>query len=204
MTSKLNLYLVIFIILILSTSCDREKRKKEIHEEAQQEIVQRDSINAKIKSAIMEQELRDASIVNKLSNIKSLSIFNEGISMAGLEDTLSDSENLTVFAPTDKAFMEIPRKPKFTKSAIKSAGSENIRYHIVGDDWSSDDMTAEIIANDGELDMITLTGKKLEANLKGDDIILKDTNGQSATIIESDIDASNGTIHIVDAVLSAQ
>ncbi|TVZ51426.1 fasciclin domain-containing protein [Dokdonia sp. Hel_I_53] len=196
-------YIILITLLILFTSCDKEKRKKEIRREAQKEIVLRDSINAELKSAIIEQEFRDSSITSKLSEIKSLSILNESIEITGLKDTLQDTENLTVFAPTDKAFMKMPRKQNLTISNKKKSLAKRVRYHIVGDNWSSKDMTAEINSNDGELNMVTLSGKKLAATLEGDDIILQDNNGKKATIIESDIDASNGTIHIVDAVLFA-
>ncbi len=110
---------------------------------------------------------------------------------AGLVDALSGDKALTVFAPTDDAFAKLPKDTVATllKPENKDKLKAILLFHVVeGRVYSEDALAAKSAA--------TLQGSKVE-------IIVKDgaayVNG--AKILATDVDASNGVIHIIDSVI---
>lgn len=97
----------------------------------------------------------------------------------------------TVFAPTDDAFAALPAG---TVEALladpKGALTTILLYHVVGDSLSRDQ-----IATDDHI--YTLAGRNLQVNRNGSTII--DISG--AKLLITDIQASNGVIHVIDSVL---
>ncbi|MCA9962329.1 MAG: fasciclin domain-containing protein, partial [Anaerolineales bacterium] len=97
----------------------------------------------------------------------------------------------TVFAPTDDAFAALPAG---TIDALladpKGALTDILLYHVVGDSLSRDQ-----IATDNTI--FTLNGKALVVNHSGSNIV--DISG--AKLLITDIQASNGVIHVIDRVL---
>ena len=110
---------------------------------------------------------------------------------AGLVDALSDNKPLTVFAPTDEAFAQLPEGT--VENLLKPENIDQLKqillYHIVEGRVYSDQAL--------ELDEApSLAGPmlKISANKKGAFI-----NKSKLTAL--DIEASNGVIHVIDAVL---
>jgi len=46
----------------------------------------------------------------------------------------------------------------------------------------------------------TVNGQELKASVKGGKVILEDANGGKATVVAADLKASNGVVHVTDAV----
>ncbi len=110
---------------------------------------------------------------------------------AGLVEALSGEGPLTVFAPTDAAFAKLPEGT--VASLLKPENKEQLAailtYHVVpGRVYSEAALTA---------------GKA--TTLQGDDIKIGISQGvarvNNAKLVQTDIDASNGVIHVIDAVL---
>ena len=59
----------------------------------------------------------------------------------------------------------------------------------------------QAVKEDGEVVLVTLTGDKLTATMDGNDIVLTNETGTTAKVKKTDIKASNGVLHIIDAVL---
>ncbi len=116
----------------------------------------------------------------------------QAVVAAGLADTLAGPGDFTVFAPTDAAFAALPAG---TVEALLSDPIGDLKtillYHVVGDSLSGDQ-----IATDDYIP--TLAGPPLWVNRDGNNII--DISG--AHIVIRDIQASNGVIHVIDAVLT--
>lgn len=106
---------------------------------------------------------------------------------------LSKTGEFTVFAPTDEAFLALLDELGLTAEQLlsdKELVSRVLRYHIVRDRLDSDEvLTSERIR--------TWQGGRLFQS----DGVLTDMNGRTANIIDVDIMASNGVIHVIDRVV---
>ena len=110
---------------------------------------------------------------------------------AGLVDALSGDKPLTVFAPTDDAFAKLPKDT--VASLLKPENKDKLKaillFHVVeGRVYSEDALAAKSAA--------TLQGSKVEITVKDGSAYV---NG--AKILATDVDASNGVIHIIDSVI---
>jgi uncharacterized surface protein with fasciclin (FAS1) repeats len=106
---------------------------------------------------------------------------------------LSSEKEYTVFAPTDAAFLALLDELGVTAEQLlsdKAMVSRVLRYHIAR----------------GELEASEVLAKKRIRTLQGGRLfqaggVLTDANGRTANIIQTDIQASNGIIHVIDNVV---
>lgn len=108
---------------------------------------------------------------------------------AGLVDTLSGDGPFTVFAPTDDAFVALPEGTVEALLNDIPTLTNILLYHVVSGKVLAADVVELSSAN-------TLLGKPVR--IKFDGTTVKVNNAQ---VIITDIEASNGVIHVVDAVL---
>jgi uncharacterized surface protein with fasciclin (FAS1) repeats len=108
---------------------------------------------------------------------------------AGLADELSGAGPLTVFAPTDEAFAAVPEATLEELRSDPDALRNVLLYHVVEGAVTSD----EVVGLDSAA---TLAGPELTFTTQGDDVLV-----DGATVVQPDVMASNGVIHVVDAVL---
>jgi transforming growth factor-beta-induced protein len=110
---------------------------------------------------------------------------------AGLVETLSGDKPLTVFAPTDEAFAALPKGTVETllKPENKVKLAAILKYHVVAGRVFSNDLLS------GK-EVTTLQGGKLS-------VAMKDGKAKvlNAGLLKTDIDAANGVVHVIDAVL---
>lgn len=112
------------------------------------------------------------------------------VQAADLVDTLKGEGPFTVFAPNDDAFAKIPAATLNGLIADKEALTGILGLHVV----SGKVMAADSISL-GEA--TTITGGALTIMVKGDDVYV---NG--AKVIATDIETSNGVIHVLDTVIT--
>ena len=119
------------------------------------------------------------------------------VKKAGLAGTLSAPGNLTVFAPTDRAFANLKKsnpalynKVATDKKLLRSV----LTYHVVGKRIRA---AAAIAAAKKGQKVKTVQGESIGLSFRGGKIVL---NGRARVVIP-DVKASNGVIHAVDAVL---
>jgi transforming growth factor-beta-induced protein len=117
------------------------------------------------------------------------------VSAAGLVETLQSEGPFTVFAPTDEAFAQLP---KGTVEALLQPENgqlltDILLYHVVGGKV----MAADVIGLDGQMVDTALEGTQLLVEVRDGSVFL---NGEVMVII-TDVEASNGVIHVIDAVL---
>lgn len=110
---------------------------------------------------------------------------------AEMLDTLEGEGPFTVFAPNDEAFAELPEGS--LEDLMKADNRERLRevlsYHVVrGDMRASDIMTEDYLG--------TVHGEDLAIETVGNEVRV-----DGATVIQSDIECTNGVIHVIDAVL---
>lgn len=112
---------------------------------------------------------------------------------AGLDETLAGEGPFTVFAPTEEAFAAALTTLGLTaEELLADPGLADIlTYHVLPIEALAED----VIALDGE-DVETVNGATVMITFDGTDVMVND-----AKVVEADIVASNGVIHVIDAVL---
>ena len=115
------------------------------------------------------------------------------VQAAGLVDTLKGEGPFTVFAPTDAAFAALPEGT--VENLLKPENKDQLvavlTYHVVPGKVMSTDLSEGLKAATVQGQEVTIT---LEGGAKVD----------GAMISTADIEASNGVIHVIDAVILPQ
>ncbi|MCH1460020.1 MAG: fasciclin domain-containing protein, partial [Luminiphilus sp.] len=115
------------------------------------------------------------------------------VEAAGLVDALSDSSaSLTVFAPTEAAFAALPEGTLDSLLADPDALANVLTYHVLG---SSVDASAALGL--APTTVGTLNGAKVAVTTRNDENLYVNYS----KVVDYDIEASNGVIHVVDSVL---
>ncbi|GAA0272731.1 fasciclin domain-containing protein [Alteraurantiacibacter aestuarii] len=125
------------------------------------------------------------------------------VQAAGLVDTLSGAGPFTVFAPTNAAFAALPEGvvEELTTNDTETLASI-LTYHVVAGEVLAADVLAAIEgAGDAGFAITTVNGATLTATLVDGNVVLTDAAGNTATVVATDVDASNGVIHVIDTVL---
>ncbi len=113
---------------------------------------------------------------------------------AGLDSTLADENGeFTVFAPTDDAFAALPEGTLDALLADTDLLTDILLYHVISDSVVGSE-TAVSLAGSTQL---MANEAKLAITVRGDALYLNES-----MVIDADIEASNGVIHVIDAVLT--
>jgi uncharacterized surface protein with fasciclin (FAS1) repeats len=115
-------------------------------------------------------------------------ILAKAIQAAGLVDTLKGAGPFTVFAPTDAAFAKLPPGTVEGLLADKEKLTAVLTYHVVAGKLSAADVARA-------RSLKTVQGGSLTVDAS------KGVKIDSATVIVTDVAASNGVIHAIDAVV---
>jgi len=113
------------------------------------------------------------------------------LTAAGLVDTLKGTGPFTVFAPTDEAFAKLPAGTVDKLLADVPKLKSILTYHVV----SGKVMAADVMKMDGQ-SAKTVNGAELKIGTQGGVKL----NG-NVGVTKTDIDCTNGVIHVVDSVL---
>ena len=143
-------------------------------------------------------------IVDNAVNSKDHTTLVAAVKAAGLVDTLQGAGPFTVFAPTNAAFEKVPQatRDELMSEAGKSDLAGILTYHVVEGETMAQALTQAIEgAGEGGYTLTTVNGATLTATAEGGNVVLTDAAGNSATVTATDIDASNGVIHVIDTVL---
>jgi uncharacterized surface protein with fasciclin (FAS1) repeats len=108
---------------------------------------------------------------------------------AGLVDTLRSEGPFTVFAPTDEAFARLPEGTVESLLADPEALRTVLLYHVVPGRVTS----AQVVTLDAAT---SAEGSELRIALSGETVLIDD-----AQVLAVDVEAANGVIHVIDAVL---
>ena len=117
------------------------------------------------------------------------------VTAAGLVDTLKGEGPFTVFAPTDEAFAKLPAGT--VENLLKPENLETLKnvllYHVV----SGKVMAADVVTLDGKMADTAFAGKSIAISVKDGKVYLNKT----VQVIITDIETTNGVIHVIDTVL---
>ena len=131
------------------------------------------------------------SIVDVASANGSFDTLVAAVQAAGLEETLNAEGPYTVFAPTDEAFAALPEGTieKLVKPENQEALGQILAYHVVAGAVSSAEIEPGAIG--------TVEGSDMEVSVDAAGVVV---NGE-ANVLQPDVVADNGVIHVVDTVL---
>lgn len=141
-----------------------------------------------IDNVILPSSDNLATVAEKAGSFKTLIAAAKA---AGLVGALTGDTALTVFAPTDEAFAALPAGT--VESLLKPENKDKLaailKYHVVaGRVYSEDALAARKAA--------TLQGAEVKISVDGGKAKVNQAN-----LVATDIDASNGVIHVIDAVI---
>lgn len=111
------------------------------------------------------------------------------VKAAGLVETLKSAGPFTVFAPTDEAFAKVPKATLEALLSDKEALKKVLLYHVVAGNVGS----AQVVKLKSAK---TVNGQAVKINVSGGKVMV-----DNATVVKTDIAASNGTIHVIDTVI---
>jgi transforming growth factor-beta-induced protein len=141
-----------------------------------------------IDSVILPADANIPAVADKAGAFKTLLAAAKA---AGLVDALSGDKALTVFAPTDEAFAKLPKGT--VEDLLKPENKEKLAsillYHVVEGRVYSEDALAAKAAK-------TLQGQSVKISVKDGAAYV-----DGAKIVTTDLDASNGVIHVIDSVI---
>ena len=137
----------------------------------------------------MEDDAMAKDIVDTAIAAGSFNTLIAAVQAAGLEDALRGDGPLTVFAPTDEAFAALPEGTVESLLADPEALADILLYHVL-----AGKVMAESVADGLAAD--TLQGAPVSFSIVDGKPMI---NG--ANIVATDVEASNGVIHVIDAVI---
>lgn len=139
----------------------------------------------------MPLKAQAADIVDTAVAAGSFNTLVAAVQAAGLVDTLKGEGPFTVFAPTDEAFAALPEGTVETLLLPENKDQlvSILTYHVV---------PAKVMSGD-------IAGKRAKVlTVQGDRLSVNARNGvkvNDAKVVQADIEASNGVIHVVDTVI---
>ncbi len=144
--------------------------------------------------AKMDEVPTEKDIVDTAVAAGDFTILVEAVQAAGLVETLKGAGPFTVFAPTDQAFADALEALNITKEALLADTAmlaTILKYHVV----SGKTLAVDVLGMDGQ-EVATVAGPSIKIAVDGDMVMVND-----ATVTKTDIETSNGVIHVIDKVL---
>ncbi len=152
--------------------------------------------NTATKAPMTTPAMANMNVVQIAQSNADFSILVEAVQAAGLAGALSNpNANFTVLAPTNKAFAQALAETGLTKAQLfadKPLLTKILSYHVINGSapvYAKDVKAGNITMFSNDTLMITPQGK------------LMDESGRTASILKTDIAATNGVVHVIDRVL---
>ena len=142
-------------------------------------------------------------IIENAVNSKDHTTLVAAVKAAGLVETLQGPGPFTVFAPVNAAFDALPAGTVDTllKPENKGTLTSVLTYHVIAARLNSKALERMIKQGGGRAMLKTVQGGELTATMSGSDINITDAKGNTARITITNVNQSNGVIHVVDRVL---
>jgi uncharacterized surface protein with fasciclin (FAS1) repeats len=137
-----------------------------------------------------------ATVVDVAASNEDFSTLVTAVEAADLAETLSGDGPFTVFAPVNDAFAGLPED---TLDSLLLPENQDqltavLTYHVVPLEAMSDDLS------DG-MTVTTVQGQPLTVGVSDAGVTLTDANGNTVSVVQADIEAGNGVVHVIDEVL---
>ncbi|MFZ4515622.1 MAG: fasciclin domain-containing protein [Acidimicrobiia bacterium] len=154
-----------------------------------------DASTKDVSTTMMTSAPAKMSLVEIAASNPDFSTLVTAVKAAGLVGTLSGTGPFTVFAPTNEAFAKLPAGTLDTllKPENKQTLTNILTYHVVA---------GEVLAKDVKPGKVkTVNGAELTISVEGGKVFITDGKGQKIEVVKTDIQGSNGVIHVINGVL---
>ncbi len=144
-----------------------------------------------------ESDMGGETIVDIAAGDERFSTLVAAVKAAGLAETLSGEGPFTVFAPTNDAFAKLPSGT--VQTLLKPENKETLKsiltYHVV----KGDVMASDVV---GLREATTVQGQRVDVTTERDSAgNVSKVMIDGAEVVITDIEASNGVIHVIDSVI---
>ena len=123
----------------------------------------------------------------------------EAAQSAGLAETITSAEAVTVFVPTNDALAALPQDQLSGVTGDAEKLKSVISYHAIPQAVSA--QQAMDMTKDGEVEVETLGGGKLTLMTQDGKVMIKGAGGGTATVVTPDVKVGNVTLHIIDGAI---
>ena len=130
-----------------------------------------------------------------------LTVLLDAVTAANLGGALLDAEAITVFAPTNQAFLDLLDALSLNslEELIATLGAEAVtkvlQFHVVPATAFSFDLAS------GAQMVPTLSGEMLTVTRNGSNVTVTDKAGNTFNVVAADVAIQNGVVHVIDGVL---
>jgi len=126
------------------------------------------------------------------------------VKAADLVGTLKSEGPFTVFAPTNTAFDKLPEGTVNTllRPENKKQLTKILTYHVLAGKFTATDVVNAIKIGGGKATLKTVSGDKITATIRNKNVMLKDENGNYSMITATDLEGSNGVIHVIPLIIN--
>jgi len=139
--------------------------------------------------AVLLPPAMPATVVDIVVNSENHNTLEAAVVAAGLVETLQGTGPFTVFAPTDAAFAALPAGTVEALLADIPALTDILLYHVVGAKAMSSSLS------NGQ-EITTVLGKDIKVTINENGVFIN-----NAKVTVADLEAENGVVHVIDAVL---
>lgn len=199
-----RLLIVAGLSAIAFTSCKDEKKDEQAEKEKMEMQRMEAEKEAEMKTNETKMEFESNSVAAKAMATPELSTLVSAMQAAEIAEMMkTEAGPFTVFAPSNDAFAKVPKATldNLLLPENKADLQKVLNYHVVNGKITHGQLMQSIKDNNGTYKFKTAEGAELTAMMSGEKVVLKDENGTTANVTVVDVDASNGVVHIIDAVL---
>ena len=193
MRSLLRLLALLLSVSLIAAACGDDDPVEEADDAAESTDAAEPSDDEMTDDGMVEEDEGPGTIVDVAVGAGSFETLVAAVTEAGLVETLSGDGPFTVFAPTDDAFA----------AALDALGLT--AEELLGNPALADILTYHVVAGAVDAETaISLDGQSA-ATVQGEEIAIAVVDGNvminNATVVMPDVEASNGIIHVIDAVI---
>ena len=144
-----------------------------------------------IDAVLVPEPAQSNTVVDIIVNSEVHTVLEDAVVAAGLVDALNGAGPFTVFAPTDDAFTALLAALGFTAEELLAYPglTDVLLYHVVGAQALSTDLS-------DDQEITTLLDEDVQVTITADGVFIN-----QAQVIVADLEADNGVVHVIDAVL---
>lgn len=121
----------------------------------------------------------------------------------GQTQDMSGRTNYTIFAPSNEAYEGLTeaQRTEMNDTRNRDRNVASINYLMVEERLTEEQLRQQIQNSNGTYQIRTMQGENITATMDGDEIVLRDASGNEARITETDSEAADGVVHVIDGVL---
>lgn len=190
---KYSFLLIVLVFALLFTSCD-DVTNSSLNENF--ELSQATKFKGPADKNLVSS---DSSILEIAASSDDFSILSQAVVFAGLDDALNAKRQLTIFAPTNDAFIILLGALGLAAEELFVEENKDLVRNILLYHVAPGKRQAKSVINADRIN--TLLKQFAEVKRENGNVLIGNEENGFATITATDIFASNGVIHVIDAVL---